>query len=78
MYFVYLLKCRDASIYTGITTNVERRLREHKAGTASRYTRAKQAVKMMHTERFKTRSAALKRESEIKRWPREKKLALIK
>jgi putative endonuclease len=77
MYFVYLLKCRDGSVYTGITTDVARRLREHKAGTASRYTRAKGAVKMLHTERFKTRSTALKREAAIKRLPRSKKLALI-
>lgn len=78
MYFVYILKCNDGTLYTGITTDVARRLREHKAGTASRYTRAKGAVKMLHTERLKTRSAALKREAQIKRLPRSKKLTLIR
>ncbi len=76
MYFVYLLKCRDGSVYTGITTDVARRLQEHRAGTASRYTRAKGAVKVLHIERYKTRSAALKREAAIKRLPRSKKIAL--
>ncbi|MEK7124798.1 MAG: GIY-YIG nuclease family protein [Patescibacteria group bacterium] len=77
MYFLYLLECRDKSIYTGITTDVARRFKEHKAGIASRYTRARQAVKVLHTERFKTRSEALKRESEIKKWRRDKKISLI-
>ena len=77
MYFVYMLQCRDKSIYTGITTDVKRRLTEHKAGIGSAYTRAHGAVRMLHAERFKTRSAALKREAEIKGWPRNKKLDLI-
>ena len=78
MYFVYLLLCADKSIYTGITTDVERRLKEHKAGTASHYTSAHGAVRMLHTERFNNRSNAQKREAEIKRWPRKEKLALVK
>jgi putative endonuclease len=77
MYFVYLLKCADKSIYTGITTDVERRFLEHKAGTASHYTAAHRAVKIVHVERFKDRSSASKREAEIKKWSRERKLALI-
>jgi putative endonuclease len=78
MYFVYLLLCADKSIYTGITTDVARRLKEHKAGKASHYTSAHRAVKILHTERFKNRSNAQKREAEIKRLPRKKKLALVK
>jgi len=77
MYFVYLLECTDGSIYTGITTDIQRRLKEHKAGTASRYTRSRGASKMLYTEKKKSRSAALKREAEIKRWPRAKKRELI-
>ena len=77
MYFVYLILCGDDTIYTGITTDVERRFREHREGTASKYTRAKKAVKILYTEKFTTRSEALKRESEIKSWKREKKLTLF-
>ena len=75
-YFVYLLECADTSIYTGITTDVDRRFAEHKKGTGARYTRAHGARKMLYAECHKTRSAALKREAEIKRWPRKRKMAL--
>ncbi len=78
MYFVYLLLCRDKSIYTGITTDVERRLSEHKKGTASHFTHAKGAVKILYTEKHNNRSLALKREAEIKGWKRERKLSLIR
>ena len=77
MYTLYLLLCKDKSIYTGITTDVERRFKEHKNGEGSRYTRARGAVKILHTEEFRTRSKASKREAEIKSWPRERKLTLI-
>lgn len=77
MYFLYLLLCRDASIYTGITTDVRRRFREHKDGMGGKYTRSRRAVKILYTEKFKTRSAASKREAEIKSWPRAKKLKLF-
>lgn len=76
MYFVYILQCKDKSLYTGITTDVVRRLAEHKAGTASHYTHAKGAVKLVYTEKHPNRSAALKREAAIKKLPRKSKLAL--
>lgn len=75
-YFVYLLKCKDGSIYTGITTDVERRFGEHKNKKGGHYTSSRGALKMIHTERHPTRSAALKREAEIKSWRREKKMKL--
>ncbi len=78
MYFVYLLQCADGSIYTGVTTNVERRFEEHKRGTASHYTSAKKVKKLLYTETHPNRSEAQKREAEIKKWPRTKKLQLIK
>ena len=78
MYYVYLLECADKSIYTGITTDVKRRLAEHKAGTASHYTSAKKARRILHTEKLKDRSAALRREAEIKRMSRAHKLALVR
>src|SRR4051812_38345355 len=76
MYFVYLLLCKDGSIYTGITTDVARRLEQHKAGKGGAYTRSHGAKKMLYTEKKRNRSFALKREAEIKRWPRAKKLLL--
>jgi putative endonuclease len=75
-YIVYLLECADGSLYTGITTDLERRFAEHQQGIGSRFTRAKGAVRIAYSEEQSSRSAALKREAEIKKWPREKKLAL--
>lgn len=77
MYFVYILKCGDTSLYTGITTDVQRRLAEHKAGKGGHYTRARGARKIVYSEKYPDRSSALKREAEIKSWPRTKKLGLI-
>ena len=77
MYFLYLAECVDGSIYTGITTDVVRRLKEHQSGIGGRYTRAKKVIKVLYTEKFPTRSLASKRELEIKGWRREKKLNLI-
>jgi len=77
MYYVYLLRCADSSIYTGITNDLKNRLRQHTKGKASKYTRAKGAVNIVYSEIHPTRSAALKREAEIKKWPRKKKLDLI-
>ena len=78
MYYVYLIECGDKTIYTGITTDIQRRFKEHNSGKGGAYTRSKKVKKVLYTEQFKTRSEALKRESEIKSWPREKKLVLIK
>ena len=78
MYYVYILKCADGTLYTGITNDLARRLQSHKEGTASKYTRAKGAVKIVYTEEHSTRSEALKREAQIKKFSREKKLNLIR
>ncbi|MEK7172401.1 MAG: GIY-YIG nuclease family protein [Patescibacteria group bacterium] len=78
MYFVYLIQCGDKSIYTGITTDVKRRFQEHKEKMGGWYTRAHKVKKVLYTEPYKTRSEALKREAEIKSWPRQKKLELVK
>lgn len=78
MYFVYILECADESLYTGITTDISRRLEEHKSGKASHYTAAHGAVRIVYTEEIEDRGSALRREVEIKKLSREKKLALIK
>jgi len=80
MYFVYLLECADQSIYTGITTDLDRRLKEHKEGKTGKganYTAAKGAVKMVYSEDRPDRSTASKREAEIKKMTRQEKLELI-
>ncbi len=78
MYFVYILKCKDGSLYTGITTDLARRLEEHKNGTGAKYTRGKKARRIVYSERKKNRSTASKRETEIKSWSRAEKLLLIR
>ena len=78
MYYVYLIQCEDGSIYTGITTNLERRFKEHKGKAGGHYTRTHKVEKILYTEKYPTRSEALKRESQIKKLRREKKLKLIK
>lgn len=78
MYLVYILKCKDGSLYTGITTDLARRLEEHKNGTGAKYTRGKKAGRIVYFERKKNRSTASRREAEIKSWTRAEKLALIK
>ena len=78
MYYVYLIECGDKSLYTGITTDVERRFKEHNSGKGGAYTRAKKVKRVLYTEKLKTRSLALKREIEIKRLSRDQKLNLIR
>ena len=77
MYYVYMLLCADDTIYTGIATDVTRRVEEHREGKGARYTRAHGVKRLLHTERKRNRSSALKREAAIKRLKREEKLALI-
>ena len=74
MWFVYVLKCEDGTFYTGATNNLEKRLADHKAGKGGRYTRSHKVVKMIYSEKFLTKSQALKKEFEIKKWRRETKI----
>jgi predicted GIY-YIG superfamily endonuclease len=76
-WIVYIVQCADATLYTGITNNLERRLNQHNAGTASRYTRRRLPVVLIYHEAQPTRSAALKRELEIKKLSRTAKQRLI-
>ena len=76
MYYVYLLECADGSLYTGITTDLTRRLREHQEGKGGHYTRAHGATRMIYSESHPNRSEASKREAAIKALAREEKLAL--
>ena len=76
--FVYLLRCRDGSLYCGWTNDLERRLRAHTAGTASRYTRARRPVKLAWSAPMASRSEAMREEARIKRLSRAEKLRLAR
>ena len=76
MYHLYIVECIDGTLYTGTAVNVERRIHQHNEGKGARYTRGRRPVKLVYTERHKTRSSACRREHEIKKWPKNKKLAL--
>jgi putative endonuclease len=73
---VYILRCRDDTLYTGITNNLEQRLQRHNHGTASRYTRTRLPVTLIYREAALDRSQASRREAEIKKLNRQAKLAL--
>jgi putative endonuclease len=75
--YVYLLRCADDSLYCGWTTDVPRRLAEHQAGSASRYTRSRLPVQLAKVITVPDRSAALREEARIKRLPRADKLKLV-
>lgn len=74
MWFVYLLLCEDNSFYTGSTNNLENRLKNHKSGKGGKYTRSHKPLKIVHYEKYETKSEALKREIEIKSWTRLQKI----
>jgi putative endonuclease len=74
---VYILECSDGSLYTGWTNNIEKRLKAHNAGTASKCTRSRLPVNLVYTERAETRGEALSREAAIKKLDRQGKLDLI-
>ena len=75
---LYILRCKDGSLYTGITTDVEKRLQQHQAGKGAKYTRGRGPLELVYREESGSHSEALKRELEIKALPREKKLELIR
>ncbi len=75
---VYLVRCVDGSLYTGIAKNVPSRVEKHNQGKGAAYTRSHRPVKLLHRESGFTRSQALIREAEIKRFPRPKKEALVR
>lgn len=74
---VYILRCGDGSLYTGITKDLAARLAAHNAGTGARYTRGRAPHVVVYNERAASKSAALRREYAIKRLSRERKLALF-
>ena len=79
MYYLYILECADKTLYTGITTDLARRITEHNgAKLASKYTSARRPVKLVYSRKFKNRSVASKAEARIKKMKKAQKLELIK
>ena len=76
--YVYIVQCHDGSLYTGWTTDVEKRVASHNAGTGAKYTKARRPVTLVYYEALETKSEALKREAAIKKLTRTEKLELIK
>ena len=76
-WYVYILECADRTLYTGITNNLQQRLKNHNDGTAARYTRGRGPVRIVYHEIQEDRSEASRREMQIKKLTRAEKLALI-
>ena len=77
MYYVYLLRRADGTLYTGFTNDLARRLAAHNAGRGAKYTRGRRPVELVYWESFSNKSSALRREYAIKQLPRRQKLTLI-
>lgn len=77
-HWVYVVRCGDGTYYTGYTTDVDRRIGEHNAGEGAKYTRGRTPVRLVHTERFRSKSGAMQREYEIKTLDQQEKEALVR
>lgn len=77
-WIVYLLRCRDGSLYTGVTNDLAGRVAAHRAGRGGAYTRSRLPVRLVYAESQPDRGAALRREAAVKRLPRASKLALLR
>ena len=76
-WFLYILQCKDGTLYTGITKDIDRRCKMHNDGKGASYTRTRRPVVLLYRENCVSRTQALVRECQIKSYPREKKLALV-
>ena len=77
VWYVYILKTKNGQLYTGMTNNIEKRLRRHKQGKGARFTRIFGVDQLVYSHEFPTRVEAMRREAKIKTWPRTKKIDLI-
>lgn len=78
MNYTYMVRCRDGSLYTGWTTDVERRVKAHNEGKGAKYTHSRRPVKLVYYETFETKAEAMKREYAIKHLDKEAKEKLVK
>jgi predicted GIY-YIG superfamily endonuclease len=77
-FWVYMLRCGDGTLYSGITNDLDKRFAAHESGRGARYTRGRGPLRLVYREEVKDKSAALKREHALKRLPRARKLALVR
>jgi putative endonuclease len=77
MHYVYIVECVDGTLYTGYTTNIEKRVEAHNGVNGAKYTRSRQPVRLAYSEEFASKSDALKREMQIKRLSHDAKLSLL-
>jgi putative endonuclease len=77
MYYIYILLCSDNSLYTGFTSNLEQRIKNHDDGKGSKYVRCRLPVMLIYSEEYKTKSKALQREKQIKGWKHDKKVRIL-
>jgi putative endonuclease len=78
MPFVYIVQCADGTLYTGWAMDVLARVKVHNAGRGAKYTQTRRPVCLVYSETWPSRADAMRREREIKRWPRDRKLALFR
>lgn len=77
MNYTYILRCKDGTLYTGWTNQLEKRIRDHNEGVGAKYTRARRPVELVYYERFETKEEAMKREYAIKRLSKKEKEKII-
>ncbi|MDD3066568.1 MAG: GIY-YIG nuclease family protein [Candidatus Gracilibacteria bacterium] len=77
-HFFYIARCCDNSLYSGYTVNLEKREAQHNLGKGAKYTAARKPVKIIYSEEFESKSAAMQREAEVKSWKREAKEKLLR
>ncbi len=77
-WYVYIVRCRNGMLYTGVTANLDQRINDHNRGKGSKYTASRRPVRLIYSEPHPDRSSAQRREAQIKGWTRQKKEQLIK
>lgn len=77
MNYTYILRCKDGSLYTGWTNNLEKRVQDHNAGKGAKYTKSRRPVELVYYETFDTKEEAMRREYAVKQLSRTKKIQLI-
>lgn len=76
-HYIYIVQCKDGTLYTGYTNNIEARIKKHNSGKGAKYTKTRRPVILVYQEGYETKSEAMKREYEIKKFTRAQKLQLI-
>jgi putative endonuclease len=77
LWFIYIAQCKDNTLYIGISNNVAKRIDKHNSGKGAQYTKGRTPITLLYQEKFENKSAASKREIELKSWSRQKKEQLI-